>query len=105
MRYFQVAITDRTAGPASKRWGALDVVIQLFKLYFRLNNLKLCKTLTKHVETAHFIPLEQFPMSQQVTYRYYVGRLAMFDGDYARAEAALAFAFLRCTKRSQKNKR
>ena len=25
---------------------------------------------------------DKFPLSQQVTYRYYVGRKAMFDSDY-----------------------
>ncbi len=41
----------------------------------------------------------------QVTYRYYVGRLELFDGEYQKASDALTYAFDKCTRKSRKNKR
>ena len=41
----------------------------------------------------------------QVTFKYYVGRKAMFDSDFRNAEKYLTFAFERCHKCSKKNKR
>ena len=60
--------------------------------------------------------MEGFPASQLVTYKFYVGRLAMFEGQFQKvssllcgltlkAEMDLSYAFKRCSKKSQKNKR
>ena len=38
-------------------------------------------------------PLEAYPKAQVVTFRYYTGRLALLDEEYARAEAELGAAF------------
>lgn len=104
-RCFQATITDRAALEASKRWGALHVINSLLKIYFRLHNLRLGMNLMKHVEAPNFPPLAQFPLSQLVTFRFYKGRLDLFDGHYARAADELAFAFTRCTRRAPRNKR
>jgi len=40
--------------------------------------------------------LSDFPMSQQVTHRYYLGRYSLYQLDLRRAEAHLAFAFRNC---------
>jgi hypothetical protein len=77
----------------------------LFKIYFKLNTLHLCKNLIAAVNLPTFPPFESFPTSQRVTYSYYVGRLAVFDDDYARAEQNLAYAFEHCSKRAPINKK
>mmetsp|Transcript_10219 Transcript_10219/g.33735 ORF Transcript_10219/g.33735 Transcript_10219/m.33735 type:complete len:237 (-) Transcript_10219:344-1054(-) len=46
-----------------------------------------------------------FPRGDVVTYRFFVGRLRMFEDQYAPAEAHLAYAFARCDRRSPRNKR
>ena len=53
-----------------------------FKIFFRINSLQLCKTLTRAVETRGFPDLESFPMAQQVTFCYYRGRLHIFSEEY-----------------------
>jgi hypothetical protein len=58
----------------------LGLVNHLFKIYFRINRLQLCKPLTRAIEAQAI--KDRFPVSQMVTYRYYVGRKAMFDSDF-----------------------
>ncbi|ELK26000.1 PCI domain-containing protein 2 [Myotis davidii] len=48
---------------------------------------------------------EDYSTAQRVTYRYYVGRKAMFDSDFKQAEEYLSFAIEHCHRLSQKNKR
>lgn len=75
---------SRSSEQDTKKWGMLSIVNQLFKLYFRINKLHLMKPLIRAIDSS---PLkEKFPLSQLVTYRYYVGRKAMFDSDYALGE-------------------
>jgi hypothetical protein len=62
----------------------LEIIITLFKVYFRLNTLRLCKNLINAVNSRQFLPFDAFPASQRVTYKYYTGRLAIFDENYVR---------------------
>jgi hypothetical protein len=77
------------AGNRAKRGATLPLVNALFKVYFRLNTLRMCKNLTRTVEAPNAMPLEEFPIGTLVTYRFYTGRLAVFDEDYAKADGAL----------------
>lgn len=73
------------AGPRKR---VLLYLINLqFKIFFRINSLQLCKTLTRAVETRGFPDLESFPMAQQVTFCYYRGRLHIFSEEYVRRVA------------------
>ena len=74
-----------SAGNREKKMAALDVVIVLFQVYFRLNTLRMCKSLINAVNSPQFLPFDAFPASQRVTYRFFVGRLAIFDEDYVRS--------------------
>jgi hypothetical protein len=47
---------------------------------------------------------KNFPLAQRVTYRFYVGRLAVFDEDYVRAKEFLEFAFDNCEPSAIKNR-
>ena len=87
----------------SKKAGVLTIVNELFAIYFRLNTLRLCKNLLRPVESRKLH--EQGKMSEMVTYRYYVGRLFLFEDNYEAAETNLDYALQHCHKSSVHNKR
>jgi hypothetical protein len=66
---------------AKKKEPVLDIVITLFKVYFHLNTLQLCKNLINAVERLDF---NAFPAASRVTYMFYMGRLSIFNNDYVR---------------------
>jgi hypothetical protein len=102
-KFLQKMVVDRAPLPVSKRMGCLFILTHLFKIYFRLNNLKMCTYLIKMVRMLP--PLSSYPMSQQVTYQFYYGRLMLFEEQYEKAEEALRFAFQHCHRNSIRNKR
>jgi hypothetical protein len=75
---------SRSPEDCTKRWGMLALVNQLFKVYFRINKLHLCKPLIRAIDSSPF--KDHFSLGQRVTYRFYVGRKAMFDSDYKAGE-------------------
>jgi len=87
----------------SKKAGVLFIVNQLFSMYFRLNTLRLCKNLLRPVESRNLH--EQATMGDQVTYRYYVGRLHMFEDHYEEAERNLDYALQHCHAGAVRNKK
>lgn len=101
---FRICAADnRTDDRDTKRRGMMALVNQLFKVYFRINKLHLCKPLIRAIESSPF--KDTFALSQQITYRYFVGRKAMFDSDYKAADKYLSYAFENCHRMCQKNKR
>ena len=75
--------------PESKKLALFAVTNVLFKIYFKLNTLQLCSKLINVVErpgascaTDHY---QYFPVSDVVAYKYYVGRLKMFEDRYEEA--------------------
>ena len=60
------------------------------KIYFRLNTLRLCKNLIRTVDSRQFAAFDAFPAAQRVTYKFYVGRLAVFDENYVRGGSGRA---------------
>lgn len=104
MGCFRVCAADNRASEEdTKRIGMLNLVNQLFKVYFRINKLHLCKPLIRAIDSLPF--KESFSLSQQITYRYFVGRKAMFDSDYKAADQYLTYAFENCHRSNKKNKR
>ncbi|XP_045422627.1 PCI domain-containing protein 2 isoform X2 [Lemur catta] len=104
MSCFRVCASDTRAGiEDSKKWGMLFLVNQLFKIYFKINKLHLCKPLIRAIDSSNL--KDDYSTAQRVTYKYYVGRKAMFDSDFKQAEEYLSFAFEHCHRLSQKNKR
>lgn len=68
MGCFRVCAADnRSAEEDTKRMGMLALVNQLFKVYFRINKLHLCKPLIRAIESSPF--KESFSLSHQVTYK------------------------------------
>jgi len=107
---FSACWTDRSGGPPgeSKKRATLYVVSQLMKIYFKLNLLKLAQPLIRPVEASAGKALESnsvFPVGDVVSYRFFVGRLRMFEDRYEEAEAHLAYAFAHCRKDCASNKR
>jgi hypothetical protein len=87
----------------SKKSGVLYIVNQLFAMYFKLNTLRLCKNLLRPVESRSLHLAGR--MGDMVTYRYYVGRLYMFEDQYELAESNLEYALKHCHNSSLKNKK
>jgi nuclear mRNA export protein PCID2/THP1 len=86
----------------SKKAGVLFIVNELFAIYFFLNTLRLCKNLLRPVESRQLHL--RGSTSQMVTYRFYVGRLCMFEDQYAQAEEHLEYALNNCHKNAVRNK-
>uniref|UniRef100_A0A3P9J643 PCI domain-containing protein 2 n=2 Tax=Oryzias latipes TaxID=8090 RepID=A0A3P9J643_ORYLA len=105
MSCFRVCASDRAGIDDSKKWGMMFLSNQLFKIYFKLqiNKLHLCKPLIRAIDSSNL--KNDYSQAQKVTYKYYVGRKAMFDSDFKPAEEFLSFAFHHCHRSSQKNKR
>lgn len=104
MQCFRVCASDSRAAVAdSKKWGMLNLVNQLFKIYFKVNKLHLCRPLIRAIDQSNL--KEHFARAQLVTYKFYVGKKHMFDSEYRLAEESLSFAFLRCHKGSRRNKK
>lgn len=90
MGCFRVCAADnRTSDDDTKRWGMLALVNQLLKVYFRINKLHLCRPLIRAIESSAF--KDQFALAQQITYKFFVGRKAMFDSDYKAGEKLIRF--------------
>jgi len=76
---------------------------QMFKVYFKINRHHLCKPLVRAIESC---PLkDKFSLAQRITYKFYTGQRAMFDGDYKTADECLSYCFANCHNSSKKNKR
>jgi hypothetical protein len=92
----------------SKKIGVLVIVNELFSIYFRLNTLRLCKNLVRPVESRNLHQHGSLRSGAMVTYRYYSGRLSLFEDQYAAAEENLECALRHClatTEVGRHNKR
>jgi len=104
MNMFRTCVSDTRAPlERSKKWGMLSIVNQLFKIYFKINKLQLCKPMIRAIDSLTF--KEQFKIAHLVTYKFFVGKKALFDSDYKLANEYLSFAFEHCHCRSKNNKR
>ena len=90
------AAQQAAGGNKAKKLASLDLVVSLFRVYFALNTLRLCKNLIAAVGSRQFAPFESFPASQRVTYKYFCGRLAIFDEAYVEADEHLSYCLSRC---------
>jgi hypothetical protein len=107
VKLFSICHGTKAPPPDSKLMGLFYVVVYLFKVYFRLNNLPQCPQLLKAVTSKQQLlpPLEAFPKSQQVSFKYYEGRYQIYDQQLLKAEECLDYAFAHCDARSLRNKR
>jgi len=97
----RLPITD----PACKKRYLFSITNTLFKIYFRLNTLQLMGKLIKLVDSPSVMAnLKAFPCCDVVIYKFYVGRLNMFEDRLEDARECLRYA-LRYTPLSQKKNR
>jgi nuclear mRNA export protein PCID2/THP1 len=87
----------------SKKAAVLFIVNELFKIYFRLNTLRLCKNVAKPTEAKKLHELGT--MGQMVTYKYFSGRLCLFEDNFVDAEQNLEYALSNCPNSAIHNKR
>ncbi|OAY76147.1 PCI domain-containing protein 2, partial [Ananas comosus] len=92
-------------GKGPKRVGALYVTCQLFKIYFKLGTVHLCRSVIRSIETARIFDFEEFPAKDKVTYMYYTGRLEVFNENFLAADQKLTYALTHCNSRSRTNLR
>ncbi|KAJ1976757.1 hypothetical protein H4R35_002571 [Dimargaris xerosporica] len=103
-RLFNTSVTDRAPLPQSKQRTTYILATQAFRIYFRLRKTRLCQSIINHIHNINRITnneftLDRYPIGQQVTYRYYVGRYWMYQHQMVEAEEQLALALAKCTAR------
>ena len=104
MQCFRNLCTDmRAESQVSKRWGMMHLANQLFKIYFKINKINLCTPLNRTIENSNLKDL--FPPSHQITYKFYMGRQAMFENNYNTAASYFEYAFTHCPRSYIKNKK
>ncbi|KAL8777674.1 MAG: hypothetical protein Q9194_002432 [Teloschistes cf. exilis] len=103
---FRLCISDRAPLEDSRKWGIYNTTNLLFKTYFKLNSIGLSKNILRALQAtkADLPPIERFPKSHIVTFKYYVGVIHFLDEEYVRAEQSLTEAFHMCHKNAHRNK-
>ncbi|PWY98224.1 hypothetical protein BCV70DRAFT_202011 [Testicularia cyperi] len=103
---FTACIADRSPDlETSRKWGTYEVVGMVFKTYFRLKSLSLCRNILRAIDAAALPPLDAFPRSQRVTFAYYTGVLAFVGEEYEKAEERLLTAWTNCHCNASTNQR
>ncbi|KAI0241242.1 PCI domain-containing protein 2 [Lamellibrachia satsuma] len=78
MYCFRACASDsRASVEFSKKWGMLNLVNHLFKIYFKISKMHLCKPLIRAIDS---LPIrDKFSLSQRVTYKALVGEDILAD--------------------------
>lgn len=100
---FLMKVFGVLAGKGPKRVGALYVTCQLFKIYFKLGTVNLCRSVIRSIETARIFDFEEFPRPDKVTYMYYTGRLEVFNENFTAADTKLSYALMHCNPQREAN--
>ncbi|KAK9472223.1 uncharacterized protein V1510DRAFT_417668, partial [Dipodascopsis tothii] len=97
-------LTFETKGPVPKRTVLLYIAGLLCRTYFRLNQPPTCVNVFSNMHTAGVF-FSKYPMSQRVTYRYYLGRFYLFKNELVSARKHLLWAFEHCHRDAVRNQR
>ncbi|CAN1148066.1 Enhanced ethylene response protein 5 [Linum perenne] len=100
---FLMKVFGVLAGKGPKRVGALYVTCQLFKVYFKLGTVHLCRSVIRSIETARIFDFEEFPTRDKVTYMYYTGRLEVLNENFPAADQKLSYALTHCSLSNEAN--
>eukprot|EP00850_Spirogloea_muscicola_P009164 SM000051S17524 [mRNA] locus=s51:81339:84085:- [translate_table: standard] len=95
---FLMKVFGSLAGKGPKRIGALYVTTQLFKIYFKLGTVHLCRSIIRSIETGRTFDFDEFPVRDRVTYMFYTGRLEVFNDNFKAADEKLTYALEHCDK-------
>ncbi|KAF9940288.1 hypothetical protein BGZ65_007544 [Modicella reniformis] len=101
-RAFNIVISDKVPNELeeSKKMALYYLANLMFRVYFKLKSTRLMPTMIANISKAG-VELSQYPMNQQVTHHYYLGRYHLYQLDLRRAERELSFAFRNCPIPSQ----
>ena len=90
----------------SRKWAVYYTTNLLFKIYFKLNSISLSKNILRSIQASNtdMPPLEAFPRSHIVTFKYYVGVIAFLEEDYITAAEHLSQALQLCQRSAAKNR-
>lgn len=106
-RIFTLCLTDRAPLDESRKWGIYFIVNLLFKTYFKLNQASLSRNILTSLKALNgrgdMPPLDSFPKSQRVTFKFYEGILYFLEENYIQAEAHLTQAWLLCPRTAKAN--
>ncbi|KAF9971732.1 COP9 signalosome (CSN) subunit [Actinomortierella ambigua] len=102
---FTSCITDRAPMRESRKWGTYYMIGLLFRTYFKLKSLNLCKNVLRAVSVSELPSLSEFPKAHQVTFRYYTGVLSFYKEEFKKAEEDLQPALSMTPKKYHKNRR
>ena len=81
--------------PMSRKKALFSIANVLLKIYFKMNSPRLCQTLTSQIEGrsgGNIMKKENlfaYPISDVVTYKYYVGRLKILEDNFDDARDCL----------------
>ncbi|MCJ1418090.1 COP9 signalosome (CSN) subunit [Xylographa parallela] len=110
-RIFTLCISDRAPLESSRKWGLYYTTNLLFKTYFKLNSIGLSKNIIRALRASRtdMPPMESFPKSHIVTFKYYVGIILFLEEDYVqptaqKAEEYLTDAWNMCHRGAQRNR-
>lgn len=96
-RIFALVTQDRSPAP-NRKYGTYYIAVLLFKTYFRLHSLSLCKNIIRTIDASaiDLPPLASFPKSHRVGYAYFSGVVDFLDERYHAAEEKLSLAWGLC---------
>ncbi|KAI8901557.1 hypothetical protein BC833DRAFT_577002 [Globomyces pollinis-pini] len=90
---FSLCVNDRFSGiEESRKWGVYKIANLLFRASFKLSQINLCTTILKLIASADLPALEQYPKSDQVTFKYYTGVWSFYNENFVKACDDLMFA-------------
>eukprot|EP00924_Labyrinthula_sp_SR-Ha-C_P005324 maker-scaffold_1-snap-gene-28.32-mRNA-1 protein AED:0.00 eAED:0.00 QI:29/1/1/1/0/0/2/311/424 len=69
--------------------------VNQFMVYSKLNTLQLSKNLIRAVNQKNFPGFESFPLSEKITYKYFVGKMCILRDDLTEARENLLYAWRR----------
>jgi nuclear mRNA export protein PCID2/THP1 len=94
-RSFTLVAKDRLpiTDPYNKKSNIFSITNTLFKIYFKLNTLQLMGKIIKLIDTPSIMNnIKLFPLCDVVTYKFYLGRLALFEDRLEDARESFQFA-------------
>ncbi|TIA90663.1 hypothetical protein E3P99_01455 [Wallemia hederae] len=101
---FTACIQHKSSGKESKRWGVYYMIGLVFKTYFEINTLSLCKNILRATGAMKdLMPLERYPRAHQVTFKYYTGVLAFLDDKFEQSNVDLTYALQKCPAKHTRN--
>ncbi|KAL7419999.1 COP9 signalosome (CSN) subunit [Cryptotrichosporon argae] len=102
---FSMCATDRTfKGAESRRTGVYHVACLSLKCYFKVGKPNLCKNIIRAVTSdPKTPPVDEAPMTDQVTWHFYIGMLAFLNGEDKKADDELTWALLHCPASATRN--